>query len=79
MRLRYVPVLIAALATSGHLKAADEPAADELMTAAQAQFKPIPTTAPELPGNNATPATTLVSAGLMGRKPRSDITGSAVA
>ena len=29
-------------------------AADELMTAAQAQFKPIPTTPPALPGNEAT-------------------------
>src|SRR5690242_335574 len=31
-------------------------AADSLMTAAQAQFKPIPTTPPALPGNPATPA-----------------------
>lgn len=31
-------------------------AADPLMTAAQAQFKPIPTTPPALPGNQATPA-----------------------
>lgn len=31
-------------------------AADELMTSAQAQFKPIPTTPPVLPGNQATPA-----------------------
>src|SRR5450631_4565795 len=31
-------------------------AADELMKAAQAQFKPIPATAPTLPGNPATPA-----------------------
>lgn len=31
-------------------------AADDVMTAAQAQFKPIPTRAPELPGNPATPA-----------------------
>jgi cytochrome c peroxidase len=31
-------------------------AADELMVSAQAQFKPIPKTAPALPGNPATPA-----------------------
>jgi len=50
MRKSYVPLLVASLAVFSPLLAADD-----LMTAAQAQFKPIPATAPALPGNTATP------------------------
>jgi cytochrome c peroxidase len=49
MRSLYILVLAATATTAIG-------AADDVMTAAQAQFKPIPTTAPELPGNPATPA-----------------------
>src|SRR5450631_1499896 len=51
MRVGYWPVVVASLAVSSPLFAADA-----LMMAAQAQFKPIPMTAPTLPGNPATPA-----------------------
>lgn len=46
-----IPVLLAAAAVT-----LPTYAAEELMTAAQAQFNPIPTTPPALPGNPATPA-----------------------
>ena len=55
MHMRYLPILIASLVVSSPLFAADA-----LMTAAQAQFKPIPLTAPALPGNPATPAKLLL-------------------
>ncbi len=55
MRALYLAIVIASLAVSCPLYAADA-----LMTAAQAQFKPIPATAPELPGNPATPAKLLL-------------------
>ena len=44
-------VLLATLALTAGVSAQDN-----LMTAAQARFKPIPTTPPALPGNSATPA-----------------------
>jgi cytochrome c peroxidase len=55
MRAQVFPVVIASLAINCPLCAADA-----LMTAAQAQFKPIPMTAPALPGNPATPAKVLL-------------------
>ncbi len=55
MSMRYWPMIIASLIVSSRLYAADA-----LMTAAQAQFKPIPTIAPVLPGNPATPAKLLL-------------------
>lgn len=51
MRARYLPIFISAWAFNSPIVAADA-----LMEAAQAQFKPIPTSAPALPGNPATPA-----------------------
>ena len=50
MKLRVVPILILAFVMQGHACAADA-----LMQAAQALFKPIPNAAPTLPGNAATP------------------------
>jgi cytochrome c peroxidase len=51
MRQWYLPMIVATMALSDPTLAADD-----LMKSAQAQFKPIPSTAPELPGNPATPA-----------------------
>ena len=51
MQSKRALVLIAALLVTGRLFAADS-----LMTAAQAQFKPIPSTPPAIPGNPASPA-----------------------
>jgi cytochrome c peroxidase len=51
MRLRDLLMMVAMMALSGR-----NFAADDLMKSAQAQFKPIPSTAPTLPGNSATPA-----------------------
>ena len=50
MKLRAVPILFVALGMAGPTLAADT-----LMQAAQAVFKPIPSAAPALPGNAATP------------------------
>jgi cytochrome c peroxidase len=50
MKLRSVLILFLALGVAGPAIAADE-----LMQAAQAVFKPIPSAAPALPGNAATP------------------------
>ena len=50
MKLRAVPILLLALGMAGPTLAADA-----LMQAAQAVFKPIPSAAPALPGNTATP------------------------
>ena len=55
MRARFFLLFMSSLAVSYPLFAADA-----LMTAAQAQFKPIPATAPALPGNPATPAKLLL-------------------
>ncbi len=51
MRSKHIVVLLSAMAVGGSAAAADE-----LMSAAQTHFKPIPATAPALPGNPATPA-----------------------
>lgn len=51
MKSRHMVVLLSAMAAVSSAFAADE-----LMTAAQAHFKPIPSAAPALPGNVATPA-----------------------
>ncbi len=51
MKSRHMVVLLSAMAAVSSAFAADE-----LMTAAQARFKPIPSAAPALPGNVATPA-----------------------
>ena len=50
MRIWCLPVIVAIMGLSGPAWAADD-----LMKSAQAQFKPIPSSAPELPGNPATP------------------------
>ena len=55
MRKWHLSVIVAIVGVSGPALAADD-----LMTAAQAQFKPIPATAPALPGNPATPAKLLL-------------------
>jgi cytochrome c peroxidase len=55
MRIRCLQILFAAALFSDPLFAADQ-----LMKAAQAQFKPIPTTPPTLSGNPATPAKLLL-------------------
>lgn len=55
MRQWYLPVIVAVVGASG-----PSLAADDLMAAAQAQFKPIPAIAPALPGNPATPAKLLL-------------------
>lgn len=55
MRAQYWLTFVASFAINCPLFAADA-----LMTAAQAQFKPIPATAPALPGNPATPAKILL-------------------
>ncbi len=55
MRIRCLQIMIAAALFSDPLFAADQ-----LMKTAQAQFKPIPTTPPTLPGNPATPAKLLL-------------------
>jgi cytochrome c peroxidase len=50
--MRTICCCVLALAFAGAMTAN----ADELLTSAQAQFKPLPTTPPALPGNAATPA-----------------------
>src|SRR5450631_3187679 len=52
MRQQYLLMIVALMAFSGRSFAADD-----LMKSAQGQFKVIPSTAPTLPGNPATPAT----------------------
>jgi cytochrome c peroxidase len=51
--MRFVHLFLLALCLTGP---APGFAADELLTAARAQFKPVPTAAPSLPGNDAIPA-----------------------
>jgi cytochrome c peroxidase len=51
MRLLWNLILVATVAVTTHAVAADE-----LMTSAQALFKPIPSSPPALPGNPSTPA-----------------------